>query len=152
MLALLVTTFLHAHAAEFKHHGNIYVSGTPTEKQMADFKKQRGATVLDLRATDELGNCSEPAAATKVGLQYNRVNFDKKAKIEPQIIADIDQAVAAAGDKPILLFCKTGNRAAAWLAIHLVRKEGKPLEEAILTAKNLGLKTDMEKAVREYLR
>lgn len=119
---------------------------------MANFKKRDGGTVLDLRAIDELGNCSEPAAATKVGLQYNRVNFEKKKTIDPEVIAGIDKAVKDAGNKPILLFCKTGNRAAAWLAIHMVREEKKPLEEAIATAKLMGLKPDMEKAVRAYLR
>lgn len=139
-------------ATEFRNHGDIFVSGTPTEKELAAFKDLRGGTVLDLRAIDELGNCSEPAASARLGLQYNRVNFEKKDRLDPKIVAEIDQAVSARANKPILLFCKTGNRAAAWVAVHMVRVEKVPLEEAITEARRLGMKDDMESAVREYLR
>ncbi len=152
MISLIFAFLIQASAIEIKNYGNIYVAGTPTEQELASFKKRKGAVVLDLRAIDELGNCSEPATVAKLGLQYNRVNFAKDPKIDPQVIADIDKAVAQAHEKPILLFCKTGNRAAAWLAIHMVREEGRSLESALSVARGLGLKDDMEKAVREYLR
>lgn len=144
-----------AKPTEIKNYGQFYISGTPTEQQLADFKKKNGgASVLDLRSFDELGNCTEPAATVKAGLQYNRVNFEAgtNPKIDPQVIADIDKAVAANDGKPMLLFCKSGSRAASWLAIHLVRDEKMPKEQAIAKAKELGLTPNMEKAVRTYLK
>jgi protein tyrosine phosphatase (PTP) superfamily phosphohydrolase (DUF442 family) len=135
-----------------KQHGRFYVSGSPSEQELTRFKrKHKGAAILDLRAIDELGNCSEPAVASKLKMKYDRVIFEKQATIDPVVIENIDKSIARTKGKPVLLFCKTGNRAAAWLAIQMVRDEGRPLEEAIVVAREMGLKPDMEGAVREYL-
>lgn len=132
-------------------YGRFYISGQPSEDELAAFKKNTGAVVMDLRSIDELGNCSEPATVSKLGMQYGRVLFEKTETIDPKVISQIDEHVASAKDKPVFLFCKSGNRAAAWLAIHLVKKEKKSIDDAISIAKSTGLKTDMEKAVRTYL-
>lgn len=135
-----------------KNYGRYFISGTPSEKTLREFKEAKGAEIVDLRAMDELGNCSEPATATKVGLQYGRVEFAKKPEIPAQVIADIDAAVKKSGDKPVLLFCKTGNRAAAWLAVHLIRDEKMSIDEAIKITRPMGLKKDMEAAVRKFVK
>lgn len=137
--------------SEAKHYGRIYVSAEPSEEDLAKFKKEKGAVVLDLREVKELGNCSQPASATKLGLKYNRVNFEAKETIDPGTIAMIDKAVEDAGNKPILLFCKSGARAAAYVAIRMAQKDHVPPEESIAAAKEMGLKGTMEKAVRNYL-
>ncbi|MBX3021382.1 MAG: hypothetical protein KF799_06850 [Bdellovibrionales bacterium] len=157
--ALVLFTSLNTFAApgpassidEAKRFGRLYISGEPSDQALAHFKKEKGAEVLDLRDFNELGSCSQPASASKLGLRYNRVVFAKKAEIHPETIAGIDKVIKEAGQKPILLFCKTGNRAAAYLAIHLVRDEKMPVEQAILTASGMGLKDDMAQAVRKYL-
>tara|TARA_B110001454_G_scaffold124375_1_gene116053 strand:+ start:34869 stop:35339 length:471 start_codon:yes stop_codon:yes gene_type:complete len=149
LLTLFVVISL-AHSSPQKY-GRFYISGQPTEEELTSFKKNTGAVVMDLRSIDELGNCSEPATVSKLGMQYGRVLFEKSATIDPEVIKQIDQQVADAKDKPVFLFCKSGNRASAWLAIHLVKKENKSIDEAVSIAKTTGLKSDMEKAVREYL-
>lgn len=135
-----------------KKFDRFYISSSPTESELADFKKQMGAMVIDLRSMDELGNCSEPATVSKLGMQYGRVLFEKKTEIDPKVIEDIDKQVDQSNDKPVLLFCKSGSRASAWLAIHLVKHKNKPVEEAITIAKTTGLKPEMEEAVRNYLK
>lgn len=150
-LPLMFLVFLSLPAAATVNFDNIFISGTPTEAEMASFKKQKGATVVDLRAIDELGNCSEPATAVKLGLQYNRVNFEKKETLDPKVLAQLDEVVAEAQGKPILLFCKTGSRAAAWLATYLVQEKKMSIEESLEKAKTAGLTESMEKSVRSYL-
>lgn len=134
-----------------KKYGRFYVSGQPSEQELLAFKNETGAVVLDLRSIDELGNCSEPATVSKLGLRYGRVLFEKTAPIEPSVIAEIDKQVKAAKDEPVFLFCKTGTRAAAWLTIYLVKNEKKSIEEALSITKSMGLKPEMEKLVRSFL-
>ena len=136
----------------FAQYDRFYISGAPKEKDLEDFKKKTGAYVIDLRSINEMGSCSEPATAGKLGLQYRKVSFEKAENISPEVIRDIDKSVNEAGGKPVLLFCKTGNRAAAWLAIHLVEKQHMNLEEAVKIAQGVGLKADGEKGVRSYFK
>lgn len=153
LLALVVaTSAATVSLKQAKHYGRFFVSGEPQEAELKKFKKEKGAVVLDLRNFDELGDHSEPAKVAKAGLQYSQVNFDAKAEtINPEVIAGIDKVVKQAGNKPVLLFCKSGNRAASYVAIHLVRDEKMPLEDAIKIAKDLGLSEKMEPKVRAYL-
>lgn len=141
-----------AETQEILHFDRFYIAGSPSEKTLADFKKKTGAAIIDLRAAKDMGNCSEPAAASKLGLQYRKVTFEKADAINPDVIRDVDKAVSEAGNKPVLLFCKTGNRAAAWLAIHLVQKEKYSLDDALKVARDLGLKEDGERGVRQYFK
>lgn len=150
-LLVLFATASRASTPSPVKHGRFYISDQPTENELTAFKKNTGAVVVDLRSIDELGNCSEPATVSKLGMQYGRVLFEKSTTIDPKVISQIDQQVADAKDKPVFLFCKSGNRASAWLAIHLVKKEKKSIDEAISIAKTSGLQIDMEKAVRTYL-
>lgn len=136
---------------EFFVYENIYLSATPSEQEMAEFKKRKGAEVLDLRSFNELGNCSEPASAAKLGLQYNRVNFDPNTKIDSQVIKGITEVVEKSSGQPILIFCKSGVRAAAWLSIYLHQVKELSLDEALRAGKERGLSEKMEKSVREYL-
>lgn len=138
-------------AAKIKSYGNYHIAAQPTEKELADFKKQTGAVVVDLRDFDELGNCSEPATVAKLDMKYERVMFDKDSAIDSSVIKSIDALVGQAKGKPVLVFCKTANRSSAWLAIHLVETQKKSVEEAISIARTTGLQEPMEKKVREYL-
>lgn len=153
MTTFIFAIFLSAFSsAGQQQYGQFFISNEPTEKELADFKKKAGAVVIDLREFDELGTCSEPVATTKLGMRYERTMFAKKAAITKDVVASIDKQVASAGDKPVLVFCKSGSRAAAWLAIHLVEKEKKSLEESVTIARSMGLKPDMEQRVREYFK
>lgn len=145
------TATMAAASTELPHYGRLYISAQPSDQVLADFKKREGAVVLDLRTMDELGNCSEPATTTRLGMRYQRVVFEKAQTIHPDVIAGIDRIVNASANKPVLVFCKTGNRASAWLAIHLVQQEQMPLENALALARGMGLKPAMEKSVRAYL-
>lgn len=139
-------------SGDILRYEQFYIAGSPSEETLTAFKKKTGAVIVDLRSINELGNCSEPAVASKLGLQYRKVNFDKAEHISPEVIQGIDKAVIEAGARPVLLFCKTGNRAAAWLAIHLVQTKNKSIDESIRIAKGLGLKPDAEAGVREFLK
>lgn len=135
-----------------QQYGRFFISAQPTDQELTDFKKKTGAVVVDLREFDELGTCSEPVTTTKLGMRYERVQFAKKGKIDDTLIKAIEEKVETAKDKPVLVFCKSGNRAAAWLAIHLVKKEKKSFDEAVTIARTMGLKPDMEQRVRDYLK
>jgi protein tyrosine phosphatase (PTP) superfamily phosphohydrolase (DUF442 family) len=131
------------------NYGRFNISGPPTEQELTKFK-QKGNLILDLRTTPEVGE--EPAVAKKLGLQYERVDYDAKAEtIDPQVIGKIEKVLKTAGDKPVLLFCGSGNRAASYVAIHLVKDKKMPVDEAIKIAKDLGMSGGMEAKVRAFL-
>jgi protein tyrosine phosphatase (PTP) superfamily phosphohydrolase (DUF442 family) len=130
---------------------NLFIAGEPSATTLERFKKEnRGAVVIDLRSITELGNCEQPANAAKLGMQYQKINFEKSETIDAKVIADIEERVDQAGHKPVLVFCKTGNRASAWLAIHLMKKEHMAVDEALRFAKDFGLRDEMAAKVRAF--
>lgn len=151
LVSLLSLTALAASPGGQRHYGRFYVSGEPTAPELEDFRRQAGGMVIDLRNFDELGDCHQPAAVMQAGMQYGRTNFDGHKPITEDVIRSIDEQVDQAKDKPVLLFCKTGSRALAWLTIHLVKKENMTPEQAFKITKGLGMNGKMEKATRAYL-
>lgn len=136
---------------EVKQFENFYLSSVPSKKALQEFKKKKVATVIDLRPFKEK-DCDSMTAAQSLGMKYIPIFFDKTQPIDSQVIKDIDKAVAENSNKPILIYCSSGTRAAAWLATYLVRTQNKTTSEALTIAKSAGLKSpDMEEKVQEYL-
>ncbi|MGE0761904.1 MAG: sulfur transferase domain-containing protein [Bdellovibrionales bacterium] len=133
-------------------YGQFYFSAAPDENALAEFKKRGGQAVVDLRTTKEM-DCSELAVATKLGLKYQNIQFKKAEPINKAVIAQIEKAVADSKGASILLHCETGNRAAAWLAIHLVTQDKMKPKEALSIAEEVGLRSaDLKTKVGTYLK
>lgn len=144
--------FAQAAESQLSHYKNFYFSGPVNKEILQDFKRQNGAVVIDVRGFDEKGDCGEAIIATKLGLKFFAAPMPKEKPITKDTIAQVEKFVKEAGNKPVLLYCSTGNRSAAWLAVHLVKTDKMPADEAVNIAKSVGLKSEaVEKEVREFI-
>lgn len=121
---------------------------------MKSFKNEDGVAVIDLREFSEKGECGEAALAAKLDLKFFAAPMPKKDPITKATLADVDRVLAEiASDRPVLLYCSTGNRGAAWLVTYLVRTKNMTVDEAIAIAKTVGLTSaHVEELVRLYLK
>jgi protein tyrosine phosphatase (PTP) superfamily phosphohydrolase (DUF442 family) len=101
--------------------------------------KERGVTlVIDLRAPGER-EWDEAGAAKTVGLGYENIPIAEQGPFSAAALSQIDAVVAAHPHEQILVHCSTGNRAAAWLTTHLVRKQGMGFAEALEIGRRAGI-------------
>jgi protein tyrosine phosphatase (PTP) superfamily phosphohydrolase (DUF442 family) len=137
---------------EVKQVGGIYLSRPPNKKALLQFKKNKVQSIVDLRTFKEK-DCDSMTAAVQLGMKYHNVSFDKEAPIQKSTLDEIDKIVAENGDKPILIYCESGNRSAAWLAIYLARTGRATPQESLAIAKLAGLTSPMmEEKVQDYLK
>lgn len=133
-------------------YGNYYFANAPDEAALAAFKKVGGTAVVDLRTTKEM-DCSEIALVGKLGMKYHNVQFSKTDPINKDTITQIEKIVKEADGKPVLLHCSTGNRAAAWLAVHLVEQNKVDAPTAMRVAEEAGLNSaDLKTKLATYLK
>ena len=132
--------------------GPLYVSRQPDVATLEAARDAGVTTVINLRGPDEM-DWDEAAAVRALGLQYYNVpitgggpSFDAAA------IDEIGKAVAARRGGKVLMHCRSGNRAAAWLAVHLANDHDLPVDEAISIARDAGLTYEpLESRVRSYV-
>jgi protein tyrosine phosphatase (PTP) superfamily phosphohydrolase (DUF442 family) len=85
-------------------------------------------------------------------MQYEQVPVPGGEPLPRDALERVEAIVAAEPGRPVLLHCSSGNRAAAWLATHLVTRHGMEVGDALAVARRAGLtKPDMEEKVRAYL-
>ncbi|MGI9265357.1 MAG: hypothetical protein ACR2QU_10525, partial [Gammaproteobacteria bacterium] len=71
---------------------------------------------------------------------------------DPETIALLDNILRERPNKKILMHCSSGNRVAAWYAIHLVQVEDMERDNALDIARRNGLtRKGMEQRVHTYL-
>jgi rhodanese-related sulfurtransferase len=136
----------------YKH---LFISEQPDDITFAIAKENAVAVVIDLREPAEFAafEWKEADAAKNAGLVYYNLGIPSSGdSFEPQAMRQITQLVHQHKNQKILLHCSSGNRASAWLAIHMVQDHETDLETAIALATKTGLThPKIEARVRQYL-
>jgi uncharacterized protein (TIGR01244 family) len=127
-------------AGDVKQYYRLYIAGQPDAAGLAAARDAGVGIVIDLRDPSE-HDWDEAAAAAKLGLDYHNVPVSGRA-LSRDAMERIHAIVQENPDEEILLHCASGNRAAAWLAIHLVENEGMDAEEALAIGRETGLTKD----------
>lgn len=133
----------------FKH---LYISSQPDEDTF-DIARGKGVLlVINLREPAE-SDWDDKNAAEQAELSYYNIPISGKAQsFDPAAIKQISTLVQQHKGQKILLYCSSGNRAAAWLAMQLIQEHDVDVEKAILLAKQTGLTSpEIEARVRQYL-
>ncbi len=137
-------------ARDVKQHFNLHLAGQPDAAGLTAAKKAGVSVVIDLRDPSE-HDWDEATAARELGLAYHSVPVDGQ-ELSRDAMQRIDAIVGENDDKGILIHCASGNRAAAWLAIHLAEQEGMDPAEALAIGRKAGLTKDALAAnVTRYL-
>lgn len=117
--------------------GDLWIGGLPARGDL-ELAARRGLTqVLDVRPAHQMPLEDLPAAARGHGLDYVSLAFDPEQP-DPTVVERALAELRRPGSK--LIFCNDGGGAALILAVHRVREQGVPLEEALSEARRLGMK------------
>jgi len=124
--------------------------GQPTDEQLAEAKQKGFYAVVNLRTKEEGAeeNGEKVAAA---GLKWLWIPIAGADDLTVENAKKLDELLKEAGDRPVMVHCKSGNRVGALLAIKAFHVDGKSAEEALAFGKKAGL-TKMEPAVAEILK
>jgi protein tyrosine phosphatase (PTP) superfamily phosphohydrolase (DUF442 family) len=118
--------------------GSLRIGGQPDRAGMRAAREAGVAVVIDLREQGETV-FDGSAVASEEGLEYHRVPVARGRSFSSDVFAQVDALVDAAGDRIVFVHCAAGPRAAAWLAAHLVERDGLGIDEAIAIAERAGL-------------
>jgi uncharacterized protein (TIGR01244 family) len=119
----------------------ILFGGQPTAEQLQQLGAKDYKTVIDLRLPDENRGFDEPAAAKAAGLAYYNVPVKSDELDKPETLDKFIELFSKV-DKPVLVHCGVGSRVAAVYYGYLVAKEGMSREEALMRAKQQGLRNE----------
>ncbi len=131
---------------------HLYFSEQPDAAGISEAQAAGVQVVINLRGAEEM-DWDEAAAVTQAGLVYYQVpiigdgpSFDRES------MQRVSEIVKKHHGQPVLLHCSSGNRASAWLAVHLVQDHDMDVDRSLTLARKSGLtKPVVEDRVRAYL-
>ncbi len=131
---------------------HLFLASQPDQQALQQAQQQGVTTVINLRGADEL-DWDEAAAVKALGMNYHNVGISKKGPgFDDAAMAQITQLIHEQKGAPVFVHCSSGNRASAWLAVHMAHDHQMTVDESIRLAKKAGLtKAPLEKRIRGYL-
>lgn len=136
------------HVTKLRH---LYFSDQPDEDALQIAKERDVKIIINLREPAEY-EWDEENASKSLDLTYYNVPIAKTGAFSPEAIRRIDALVKSHPNEKILIHCSSGNRAAGWLAVHLVSQHQLETSEALDIAKEAGItKEGINVKVRSYV-
>lgn len=123
-------------------------SGQPDAASLQVFADSGYVAVVDLRGTDEDRGFDQRAAVEELGMSYVSLPIDGGPAVTFANAASLDD-ILAKFDGPVLVHCKSGNRAGALLALR-ASLHGADDAAALALGRQAGL-TKLEDVVRKKL-
>ena len=139
------------------YHGKVFLAGQPNNEQLASFhKKEKVDVVINLRNDNEVSGLKfDPkTGAETLKITYYHLPLFVNGELDKTSISSIESIFMFhhnQGEK-VLVYCSSGNRAAAWLATHFVNQHSYSIENAINEGKAAGLRGSLVVKVRDYLK
>lgn len=128
----------------------LLTGGQLTADQMIALKEAGYRHFISLRQADESGAGWEEGFAASEGIAFTRIPIAGATGIVRENAERLDARLAQAGAEPAVLYCGSGNRVGALIALRAHLIEGIGAEEALALGKEAGL-TRLEPKVREEL-
>ena len=133
----------------------VTLAGVMHPQQLSD-AFSRGALVVDLRTPLEIEQAvSETISATRdtpdgppPGLDYINLPMDERG-VTPALMTAFQQIRIAAGERPIIVHCASGNRAGVLWAAHLM-ESGVTRDAALATVRPIVTKEPAVQAILDY--
>lgn len=111
-------------------HEPVFLGAQPSEAALDQFLSRGGRMVINLRTDKEMAYLPYyDRAVTSRGLSYVRIP-SSGSTLGPATVAALDDALAGAGDRPVLLHCASGGRATYAWAMRKMTHEGLTADEA----------------------
>lgn len=131
----------------------IIVAGVPTAERLQNLVKQ-GIPIIDMLPADEAKKAGIDGAAVvkEAGGTYTHIAVTEKLLGDEDVQAKIFDALDAAYERKgsTFVYCRTGDRVGAALALHAAKRQGKTVEQALELGREGGL-AKTEARVKELL-
>lgn len=129
----------------------LFTGGVPTARDLAALRAHGVRTVIDLRGPDERTQRDSQAAAQALGLRYDTLVVEGAQDLTRENAERLRQALDDA-DGQVLLYCASGNRVGALLALMARYEEGLSRRDALAFGRAAGLgslEPEVERRLRE---
>ena len=115
----------------------LYCMGQPQKMDLLTFREAGITRIINLRPVSEWVGWDQAAMATELQLQYLCIPVATSKDLDREHVNALIQAIE--GDDPVLIYCATGNRVGALLALAAAWEMGYSPEQAF----ELGLAAGM---------
>lgn len=136
---------------EYFSDGGQFIVGPQLSSE--DFKELKASTdvavIVNLRSPAENSRVAfdQWELARTLGFDYHQVPLMNGGKINPSSLARIDSLLQSKGTQKVLVYCSSGNRAAAWYSLYKSSKSAKTTEEALQVSQKMGLQNQRLKGI-----
>jgi uncharacterized protein (TIGR01244 family) len=124
--------------------GPFYFAGQPTAEALAEAPERGVKTVINLRADEEMRSkvdFDEPGVVRGLGMRY--ISLPVTSETFDVEKADRLFELLETAEGPVLLHCGSSNRTGGLWSMYLNHHRGRPVEEAIRTGRQAGLRHDL---------
>ena len=128
----------------------LLAGGQLTREQMARLQQLGYRTFINLRTADEEGTGWEEEYAKSAGIVFHRLPIPGARGITRDHAEQLAGLLEQAGDEPVAIYCASGNRVGALLAMKAHYLDDLTVEEAITYGVKAGM-TRLEPIVRSRL-
>lgn len=132
---------------------NLLTGGQPSRACLEAAQRAGYHTVVNLRPPGEHDEFDEAAAVHALGMEYVCIPVAGPQDLTADAVEALETALAKAGERPVLVHCKSGNRVGALFALRAGLKTGANVEDALAFGDAAGLTSPaLREAVRAKLR
>jgi protein tyrosine phosphatase (PTP) superfamily phosphohydrolase (DUF442 family) len=129
---------------------HLVTMGQPTPEQLSALVDLGYTDFISLRPVAESGAGWEEGIVADEGIAFARVAVSGAEGLTRENVAALDEAIDAAGGRPTVIYCASGNRVGAMLALRAYWLEGAEPEAALALGREAGL-SRLEPVVAELL-
>jgi protein tyrosine phosphatase (PTP) superfamily phosphohydrolase (DUF442 family) len=119
--------------------GPIWIGGMPSSDDLELAQRRGVELVIDLSVPSEESTCEVRTQCRLFGLTYASAGLENEDQLTSESVDLVLANLRSADLPPTLMFCGTGSRSAAYLAIYRVTELGVPLEDALVEARRAGM-------------
>lgn len=129
----------------------LWLASQPSPEDLSEARERGLRTVLNLRRPAEQGEFDERAWVEGLGLTYLALPFGGPEELDDALF-DRARELLAGAERPLLVHCASANRVGAVWVPYRVLDGGLELEEAVLEAHAIGLRSaELEAKARAYV-
>jgi len=128
----------------------LFCGGQPTAQQLADFAREGGGCVVNLRPQAEMGGFDEGATVRELGMQYVHIPVAGPEDLSRQAATTLADAMKRFDADHLMVHCASGQRVGALVALKAGWIDGLPVDQAMEVGRKAGLER-LEPVVRAQL-
>ena len=117
----------------------LFCGGQPTAEQLADFAREGGGCVVNLRPQAEMGTFDEGAVVRELGMEYVHIPVAGPEDLSRQAAATLADAMQRFDAEHLMVHCASGQRVGALVALKAGWVDGLSMEEAVAAGFKAGL-------------